>query len=75
MTEQGPSNHVLGMLRHILPADPADLDLGAQATPAAPPVDAEPAWQRSTIELLKGVEVTDFSDTIAGDVFQELFRR
>ncbi|HWH82852.1 MAG TPA: hypothetical protein VNU71_11525 [Burkholderiaceae bacterium] len=67
------------MLRQILPTDPVDLDLGAPATPPATPpaapVDGEPAWQRSTIELLKGVEVTDFSDTISGDVFQELFLR
>ena len=76
MRERSPSNHVLSMLRGLSSAangSQLDIDLDAPHAPA--PAESEPAWQGSTRDLLRGVDVTDFSETISGDVFQELFRR
>jgi hypothetical protein len=40
-------------------------------------IDAEapPLWQLSSFELMNGVDVTDFSKTITGEAFQDLFLR
>jgi hypothetical protein len=51
---------------------PLDLDL---ALPAAPGDDLPPLWQFSSFELMNGVDVTDFSETISGEAFQDLFLR
>ena len=37
--------------------------------------EAPPLWQLSSFELMNGVDVTDFSKTISGEVFQDLFLR
>ena len=42
------------------------------AEEAAPETD--PGWQDSSRELLTGVEVTDFSESISGEAFHALFR-
>lgn len=39
-----------------------------------PAREAEPGWQHSSLELLTGVEVTDFSESITGETFDALFR-
>jgi hypothetical protein len=36
--------------------------------------EAELAWKDSSLELLTGVEVTDFSESISGEAFHALFR-
>ncbi len=50
---------------------PLDLDLGVSVAGAEPP----PLWQFSSFELMNGVDVTDFSETISGEAFQDLFLR
>ena len=35
--------------------------------------EAELGWKDSSLELLTGVEVTDFSESISGEAFQALF--
>ncbi|WP_157615428.1 hypothetical protein [Rhizobacter sp. Root404] len=52
---------------------PLDLDLEGLST--APADDAPPLWQFSSFELMNGVDVTDFSETISGDAFRDLFQR
>ncbi|HWI12133.1 MAG TPA: hypothetical protein VNU48_12445 [Burkholderiaceae bacterium] len=81
MSQGGSSIDVLSVLRGLLPATAADgVDLNlALPWPGPPPAGPAPAdasgWERSSLELLTGVEVTDFSETISGEVFFELFRR
>jgi len=79
MSQGGSSIDILSMLRGLLPADDGvDLNL-AVAWPGLPSADVGPVdgtgWEHSSLELLTGVEVTDFSETITGEVFFELFRR
>jgi hypothetical protein len=81
MSQGGSSIDVFSVLRGLLPtaaADGVDLNL-ALPWPSPPPTGPAPAdgsgWERSSLELLTGVEVTDFSETISGEVFFELFRR
>ncbi len=81
MNDGRSSIDVLGMLFGFAPpvaADGVDLNLSLP-WPAAAPADAAtddaPGWEHSSLELLTGVEVTDFSETISGEVFRELFRR
>lgn len=60
-----------------------DLDSRARELSAAPadasPVVLDPApvanWRVSSHDLLNGLEVTDQTDSIPGDLFDELFRR
>ena len=52
---------------------PLDLDLGVSAVAAND--DTPPPWQFSSFELMNGVDVTDFSETISGEAFQDLFLR
>ena len=52
-------------------AGPLDLDLGLPA----PSDETPPLWQFSSFELMNGVDVTDFSETISGEAFQDLFLR
>ena len=47
---------------------PATTQLQDAAVPAA-----DPGWQHSSHELLTGVEVTDFSESISGEAFHALF--
>ena len=81
MNQGGSSIDFLSVLRGLLPAAAAegvDVNL-ALPLPSPQPADPAPAeasgWERSSLELLTGVEVTDFSETISGEVFFELFRR
>lgn len=48
---------------------------GARRHASGDDVDAPPLWQLSSFELMNGVDVKDFSETISGDAFDELFRR
>ncbi len=52
---------------------PLDLDLALPAS--MPNDDLPPLWQFSSFELMNGVDVTDFSETISGEAFQDLFLR
>ena len=36
-------------------------------------VGATPMWKLSSFELMNGLDVTDFSDTIDGQLFNDLF--
>lgn len=84
MSQGGSSIDFLGMLRSLPSAAAGggvDLNLevacpGPQDpdAPTTPTADV-PGWEHSSLELLTGVEVTDFSETISGEVFFELFRR
>jgi len=50
----------------------------ATAPTAAPPAGTKPTdhgWKNSSLDLVTGLEVTDFSETISGEIFDELFRR
>lgn len=59
-----------------------DADAAASASPTgtttpAPERSAAPpdgSWRASSYDLLNGVEVTDESDTIPDDLFDELFK-
>ncbi|MEP7297319.1 MAG: hypothetical protein ABI702_14115 [Burkholderiales bacterium] len=35
----------------------------------------EPGWMMSSFELTHGLEVTDETDTLPGDLFDELFKK
>jgi hypothetical protein len=81
MNQGGSAIDFLSVLRGLLhgaSAEGVDLNL---ALPWPGPLPADPAlvdaagWEHSSLELLTGVEVTDFSETISGEVFFELFRR
>ena len=79
MNQGGSSIDFLSVLRSLLSAGEG-VDLNP-ALPSPSPqlvdlslVDAS-GWEHSSLELLTGVEVTDFSETISGEVFFELFRR
>lgn len=48
---------------------------GARLRASSEDVEAPPLWQLSSFELMNGVDVKDFSETISGDVFNELFPR
>ena len=60
-------------------AAPAPTELIAPAPVAAAAADAAPDPASDTAATaphdMSGLEVTDFSDTITGEVFDELFRR
>lgn len=79
MTEdEPPPITILDLLRRIvIPSVPAPLDLDLTEPPASIWGDwagqATALWQSSMFEFLSGVDVTDFSDTISGDDFQQLF--
>jgi len=81
MSQGESSIDVLSVLRGRLPAataDGVDLNLALpllSLLPAGPAPADGGGWERSSLELLTGVEVTDFSETISGEVFFELFRR
>jgi hypothetical protein len=82
MNQGGSSIDFLSVLRGLLPgasADGVDLNLALPwpgRNQLADPALVDPAgWEHSSLELLTGVEVTDFSETISGEVFFELFRR
>jgi len=50
----------------------------AAAPAAAPSAGTKPTdhgWKNSSRDLVTGLEVTDFSETISGEIFDELFRR
>jgi len=59
------------------PQRPAPLDLDLGEAPASVwdewADQAAALWHSSMFEFLSGVEVTDFSDSISGDDFQQLF--
>ena len=81
MNQGGSSIDFLNMLLGLSPAAAADgVDLNpallwpSPQSAASAQADA-PGWEHSSLELLTGVEVTDFSETISGEVFFELFRR
>ena len=40
---------------------------------AAPPVRSHPNWMASSHDLLDGLEVSDFSDTLPNDLYDDLF--
>ena len=40
-----------------------------------PPERPEPGWLVSSFELTHGLEVTDETDTMPGDLFDELFNK
>ena len=66
---------LLDLLRQIAwqaPSGPLDL------RPDAPSATDDPSslhWQDSSLDLMNGLDVTDFSETISGVSFQDLFLR
>ena len=81
MNQSGLPIDLMSALRGLFPLAAGDGDgvnpaLSAPGLQAAAPVLADAnGWEHSSLELLTGVEVTDFSETISGEVFFELFRR
>ena len=68
-----------GAVAVAIPVVGANDTQGAQLPAPSPPEDATaPAadlgWQHSSLDLLTGVEVTDFSESISGEAFHALFR-
>jgi hypothetical protein len=45
---------------------------GATSSPAT---EKRPVWHYSSFELMNGLDVTNFSESISGEIFHELFRR
>jgi hypothetical protein len=60
-----------GMLRNSIDGW---LEPGATASSSTGD-EAPPLWQFSSFELMNGVDVTDFSETISGEAFTDLFPR
>jgi hypothetical protein len=64
-------------LGEFVDVDPAASE--SRARPPDAPVILEPArpasWHESTGELLSGVDVTDETDSMPGDLFDELFNQ
>lgn len=78
MNEGGSSLDFLSLLRSQSLADAVDdldLNLGIPWPVLHQAAGDVLGWEHSSHELLSGVEVTDFSETISGEVFFELFRR
>ena len=68
--------YVLRRMAWDVVTGPLDLDLDLAAPPAsAAAEETPPLWQFSSFELMNGVDVTDFSETISGEAFQDLFLR
>jgi hypothetical protein len=66
--------HLLDVLRRLAwDAVSGPLDLDLDVAPSAD--ETPPLWQFSSFELMNGVDVTDFSETISGEAFQNLFLR
>ena len=51
------------------------LDAGTTMPSLSLDGEAPPLWQLSSFELMNGVDVTDFSNTISGEAFNQLFAR
>lgn len=58
----------LHKLRAREPRNPVDIEL-----PLELPAGSQPLWQMSSFELMNGLDVTDFADTLDQRTFDELF--
>ena len=66
MTAEAPQ----GEFVEALPGELSPMVEGAGATP---PVRSHPNWRASSHDLLNGLEVSDFADTLPSDLYDELF--
>lgn len=64
---------LLSDLQRLLSESMRELS-GARMPASSDDVDAPPLWQLSSFELMNGVDVEDFSETLSGDAFNALFR-
>ena len=64
-----------GVTPSAVPDDPKRDATQPAAEPPAPSKPADPGWKNSSLDLVTGLEVTDFSETISGEIFDELFKR
>ena len=79
MTAEAPMGEILELLPDAepkastrdWPTTPASLD---DMRARLPDPDAESNWQSSSYDLLTGLTVRDVTDTIPGNVFDEVFR-
>ncbi len=72
------AGHVTRRVWRITP----DAPLGEYVDPTRPPVELtqppdkpEPGWLVSSFELTHGLEVSDETDTLPGELFDELFKK
>jgi len=72
----GPGRRVWRITQNAPLGEYVDPDQAAQEVPR-PLIERPepPGWQASSFELSHGLEVSDETDTIPGDLFDELFRK
>lgn len=66
MTAEAPQGEFI----EALPGELSPMTDGAQSTS---PVRSHPNWMASSHDLLSGLEVSDFSDTLPNDLYDDLF--
>ena len=79
MTAESPMGEILELVPDVeAKAPPRDWPTTPTAfdalRPRLPDASAEANWQSSTYDLLSGLTVRDVTDTIPGDIFDELFK-
>jgi len=52
---------------------PGDLSRMTEGAEEAAPMRSHPNWMASSHDLLNGLEVRDFSDTLPNDLYDDLF--
>ncbi|MEO7709885.1 MAG: hypothetical protein ABIS28_15245 [Caldimonas sp.] len=52
---------------------PEELSPATDAAEEAAPVRSHPNWMASSHDLLNGLEVSDFADTLPNDLYDDLF--
>ena len=73
----GPGRRVWRITQDAPLGEYIDTDQEAAEAAARPLLERPepPGWQSSSFELTHGLEVSDETDTIPGDLFEELFKK
>jgi len=66
MTAEAPQGEFVDAL-------PGELSPMTDDAEPAPPARSHPNWMASSHDLLSGLEVSDFSDTLPNDLYDDLF--
>jgi hypothetical protein len=66
MTAEAPRGEFIDAL-------PGDLSPMTDEAESTPRVRSHPNWMASSHDLLSGLEVSDFSDTLPNDLYDDLF--
>ena len=77
-SQPGPGRRIWRITQDAPLGEYVDPDQIAQEAAAQRPLIERPdppGWQASSFDLSRGLEVSDETDTIPGDLFDELFRK